>query len=768
MFAIRPPSPIRPLSPTPDSAVISSVSSLPSPPEEKASFLEKHTQDPAPLIDQEASSSLRPSEVQIPSNSNLSESGYLRVALADAMLTNETLQECREKVNCKDSQGNTQLHSAVQQKLGKIRDLLEASANPFLENKAGATSKEITSKKKQATDTILTLLSTLSESPEEAEKYAVLCFDGTELRRVPGINEQYSAGNTLLHLAIKHEHSDEIIDALLRAGADPHLRNNNGDNSIDLAIELKRDQYVILALQLAGKSKIKSSADKTIMEEIKQKHSSRENLTYMKIRQDLGECKEYEYEEDQSPLHFAFANSKDLKEIEGLLKRITDKEAINARYRKGNTLLHFLMKKGGSLENIQLLLKAGANVSQVNDEDQSPLHLLSKTVDSLIIQALKKKGADVNHKDKESKTPLDYYLAAQGVNVATIKALMPVDTKPEQFHEQGQSPLSPISENTLSDNAQALQDREAGVQHRDQLSNIPLPDAVVRKDEHVIDILHEADSNPEQLDEQDQLPLPLIQAPPHSNSTQVLQDGETSVQHQDQLDHIPPHHAIALEDEHAINVLPKASSATEQLIDVDAREEAHVINILPETPSTTEQLSDIDAQEEAHVINMLPEASSTTEQLSDIDAQEEAHVINMLPEAPSTTEQLSDTDAQEEAHVINMLPEASSATEPLEAGAQEEEDSITALLKAEAPLHSALVNGWGFEKIKLLTERPDFHFSFSVKNLRLLRKIIKYKNASKSIQTELVKTLKEKMQSRASYGFTFNWLIRLSIWFVSF
>jgi ankyrin repeat protein len=59
-------------------------------------------------------------------------------------------------------------------------------------------------------------------------------------------------------------------------------------------------------------------------------------------------------------------------------------------------------------ETLSLLLKAGAKVSGVDDDGETPLHVAAKSDNVRAAEILIKEGAKIMPKDKEGKTPLDY------------------------------------------------------------------------------------------------------------------------------------------------------------------------------------------------------------------------------------------------------------------------------------------------------------------------------------------------------------------------
>ncbi|MDH6601481.1 ankyrin repeat protein [Myroides gitamensis] len=84
---------------------------------------------------------------------------------------------------------------------------------------------------------------------------------------------------------------------------------------------------------------------------------------------------------------------------------------INKRDALGNTPLYYVCIKGAR-DLVQLLIQAGADVSQANNNSQAPIHRIAENGNKEIITLLIAGGADINATDKEGKTPLLYAIKA--------------------------------------------------------------------------------------------------------------------------------------------------------------------------------------------------------------------------------------------------------------------------------------------------------------------------------------------------------------------
>ena len=100
------------------------------------------------------------------------------------------------------------------------------------------------------------------------------------------------------------------------------------------------------------------------------------------------------------------AKSGDVNTISSLLK--SDPSLINACDTDGSTPLHCATWKGHA-NVVELLLKAGANVNAVNQNEHwgtTPLHAAAHANEAKIAQVLLDHGANVKAKDMEGRTPM--------------------------------------------------------------------------------------------------------------------------------------------------------------------------------------------------------------------------------------------------------------------------------------------------------------------------------------------------------------------------
>ena len=109
-----------------------------------------------------------------------------------------------------------------------------------------------------------------------------------------------------------------------------------------------------------------------------------------------------------SAIHFA----KDPQTVQFFLDKGVK---INCKDNKGDTPLHYAIKRSNDLNMIKFLLDHGADVNSKNNAGSTPIHfaVTENYVDTFettmdILKLLLKHGADINSKDRKGNTPLHY------------------------------------------------------------------------------------------------------------------------------------------------------------------------------------------------------------------------------------------------------------------------------------------------------------------------------------------------------------------------
>nr|CAD7429653.1 unnamed protein product [Timema monikensis] len=192
-------------------------------------------------------------------------------------------------------------------------------------------------------------------------------------------------GRSALHLAAVQKNGEDIIEILLKHGADIHL--------VDEVLQWTGLRY----------------ADKGINSKDKQGKtplfiaSEHNHLEVVKYLTEKGADVEICSRDGYSPLYIAL-----LKGNTNVIQFLKDVATVDKGSKNGWTLMH-TASTNGHLNVIEHLLKISANINACNKYGQTPLHIAAKKNNVKVLQFLIQEGALVNFHDKTfGWTPLNY------------------------------------------------------------------------------------------------------------------------------------------------------------------------------------------------------------------------------------------------------------------------------------------------------------------------------------------------------------------------
>jgi len=249
-------------------------------------------------------------------------------------------------------------------------------------------------------------------------------------------------GRTPLHYA----KNKDVVDLLIKAGADVKVRAGNGDRPLDVASRLGDKEIVDLLIKAGAEVNAKDRLGFTLLHSISNKEivdllikaganvnsKSRSGLFPLHFARDKGVIDlliiaganvDAKSNSGKSPLHSAVR-------VEKVKLLIEAGANVNTRDKRGATPLHYARDK----QVVDLLIKAGAEVNSKTLASQSSLHFVKeKEVAALLINA----GADVNAENSFGQTPLFFsddasivdLLIKKGakVNVQDVAGLLPLN-----------------------------------------------------------------------------------------------------------------------------------------------------------------------------------------------------------------------------------------------------------------------------------------------------------------------------------------------------
>ncbi len=677
-------------------------------------------------------------------------------------------------------------------------------------------------------------------------------------------NQKYSAGDSLLHFAIKQNSiSLEVIQMFIDAGMDPHLANDENKTPLQLAIELKRSPQIILAL-LIGKTHVPELRSPSLL---RSSPFSRINYFHINLQRERTEQERRykmlpeiaamlemdrrsndEYNKStnnvlQSHLHFAIIKELDPAHtgpmnIKALLSTVED---INKQYNESDTLLHFTMRqKGCPLEIIEYLFALGANPSLCNIYNQTPLHLLSQQhnlgITKLFIEKINnfQKNADqhykktklINLQDCHGNTALHYYLMESDHELAkTLSLFLEAGASLYLPNKDKKTPLQLLLDKLDLDTVkEILKDNKVNINHQDKSQgNTPLHNAMESPNctLEIIKKFLSLGADPYLPNEAGQSALQFaVQKQLHPDIILALQLRGEQPDPNNASHQTPVHFALADETSTAedIEALLYTVKANDMVISIHEEQSVEdirmgginqqylggntLIHFALERGCSKEiievfttQKADLNTANKnneipmALILEKLPGSTAAESFRENETSIEDSVIENPVSENPATNQagqsalqlaaqkqlpsdiildlQLKGNkpDPKNPSHqtpVHFALADEQSTVEDVEALLYTVKEDINQKYRGnDTLLQFAIKKSSCMEKINTLLHTPSIIFKFSIKNLLLLRKVIRNKN-----QKDLAKTLREKIESRGFFGFT--WFIKLSIWCFSF
>ena len=218
----------------------------------------------------------------------------------------------------------------------------------------------------------------------------------------------------------------------------------------------------------------------------------------------------------------------------------------------------------GLVKTVELLIKSGADVKQVNTENGAfPLLMASQQGHSEVVKALIEAGADVKQVDtKDGTFPL--LIASQNGHNEVVKALIDADADVKQVDtKDGAFPLLMASQNGHNEVVKALIDADADVKQVNTKDGaFPLLIASQNGHSEVVKALIDADADVKQVDTKDgAFPLLIASQNGHSKVVKALIDADADVKQVNTKDGAFP---LLIASQNGHNEVVKA------LIDADA------------------------------------------------------------------------------------------------------------------------------------------------------------------------------------------------------
>lgn len=249
------------------------------------------------------------------------------------------------------------------------------------------------------------------------------------------VNARSERGSTCLTTAISSTQETEIVKMLIRAGADVnapdmpliHAASTSSNNGLEIVREL---------IKAGAGVNLQNSEGETALH-----HAVLlGNLDTIKALIDAGAGLNIHANNGDTPLGNAVSSRKSLELVEILLNAKAD---VNAKNRDDCTTI-FLAAKSASLEVIRTLISQRADVNIPNKNgDTALMNALQNNEKAKVIKALLDAGANVNATNNDGSTAL--ILAAKNETVEIIEMLVNKGANVNAKNNRGETPLLQVA-----------------------------------------------------------------------------------------------------------------------------------------------------------------------------------------------------------------------------------------------------------------------------------------------------------------------------------
>ncbi|KAJ6024580.1 hypothetical protein N7540_005377 [Penicillium herquei] len=379
-------------------------------------------------------------------------------------------------INARAPGGSTALHYAVEWSVEFIKPLLEAGADSTAEDDAGETPLHST---KSIKDEALSLLISsgkvdINKPRKKDGKTPLLCQIADRIVEVesiinflkykPDMHATDSKGSGVLHLAFMyHPNRCDLIDALLSAGADPNLKDEEGNSPLHVS-SYKTQEKIIKSLVLAGadleaqnhkgesvlfsrlpmcRKGLGNDASSMLDHFVSQGaridtrnhigqtlwHRAIENPEILSCLKSLNLDPLLSDYDGNTPLHAVIAYTSIRQSTggkKGLLQQLIKIGMnINQRNHQGQTVLHTACSKDDfskeTYANLDYILKVSESSTTSDNKGIQPLHIAA-TISEVFVHKLLNAGADIRARTHDKMTVL--HLAAQARQSGIVDMIM--------------------------------------------------------------------------------------------------------------------------------------------------------------------------------------------------------------------------------------------------------------------------------------------------------------------------------------------------------
>ncbi|MDR2952205.1 MAG: ankyrin repeat domain-containing protein [Treponema sp.] len=351
------------------------------------------------------------------------------------------LLEKKADVNLRDEHGDTPLHVAVilNRPAETVKTFLDAGSSVHIRNIDGKTPLYLAVQEKRSS--LIPLLLPLGSDVFAADNAGVTPFDlaladngnlFSVILTPETVNQNDSAGNTMLHVAVLRRQSPERIGMILDRRPMVNVRNKAGDTALHTAARMNQKDN--------GEFLISRGADIFAVNQA-----------------------------GESPLYIALAAAG------GFRQWIVNPTTVNARDGLENNMLHYAAhwKLNGT---IPFITRNGVPVESVNATGETPLFMAVKADSPSTIKTLLDVRANLHARDSQGNSALHAAVRWNALNSASLLIDSGIDINAHSLN--GNTPLHDAVSLGIMDIENLLVEKGADIEVRDIDGNTPFLEAV--------------------------------------------------------------------------------------------------------------------------------------------------------------------------------------------------------------------------------------------------------------------------------------------------